>query len=81
MLKIWSIYKIQLEVFAVQSPENAQATESMVQLISLDTLRTLQLLGFNYKKAIGEPLTELCAEKIRGFGNTNNKAQQSNRKK
>lgn len=52
MLKIWSIYKIQLEVFAVQSPENAQATESMVQLKSLDTLRTLQLLGFNYKKAL-----------------------------
>ncbi|MEK4387527.1 hypothetical protein MKZ25_17425 [Solibacillus sp. FSL W7-1464] len=70
-----------LSGFGVQSPQNAQATESIVQLISLDTLRTMQLLGFNYKKAIGEPLTELCAEKIRGFGNSNNKTQQSNRKK
>lgn len=38
------------------------------QLISADTLRTMQLLGFNYKAAIGEPLTELCANKIRQFG-------------
>lgn len=28
----------------------------------------MQLLGFNYKAAIGEPLTELCANKIRQFG-------------
>ncbi len=28
----------------------------------------MQLLGFNYKAGIGEPLTELCANKIRQFG-------------
>lgn len=68
--------------FGVQSPQNDIAMESLVQLISLDTLRTMQLLGFNYKKAIGEPLTELCAEKIRSFGTVNNnKTQQGNRKK
>lgn len=38
------------------------------QLISADTLRAMQLLGFNYKAGIGEPLTELCANKIRQFG-------------
>ncbi len=27
------------------------------ELISVDTLKTMQLLGFNYKAAIGEPLT------------------------
>ena len=26
-------------------------------MISVDTLKTMQLLGFNYKAAIGEPLT------------------------
>ncbi len=26
-------------------------------MISVDTLKTMQLIGFNYKSAIGEPLT------------------------
>lgn len=39
-------------------------------LISKDVLKTMQLLGFNYKAAIGEPLTELCANKIKGVVNS-----------
>ena len=46
----------------------AMAFGQFRQLISADTLRTMQLLGFNYKAAIGEPLTELCANKIKQFG-------------
>lgn len=34
-----------------------QAYEQIKELISVDTLKTMQLLGFNYKSAIGEPLT------------------------
>lgn len=34
------------------------------ELISTDTLKTMQLLGFNFKAAIGEPLTQLCAGAI-----------------
>lgn len=34
-----------------------QAYEQLKELISVDTLKTMQLLGFNYKSAIGEPLT------------------------
>ena len=30
----------------------------------------MQLLGFNYKAAIGEPLSELCANKTRQFSET-----------
>lgn len=33
------------------------AYEQIKELISVDTLKTMQLLGFNYKAAIGEPLT------------------------
>lgn len=33
-------------------------------LVSVDTLKAVQLLGFNYKEAIGEPLTEACADAI-----------------
>lgn len=69
-----------LSDFGVPSQKNDGAVESLIKLISLDTLKTMQLLGFNYKRAIGEPLTELCAEKIRGLGNSNPKAKQHNRK-
>ena len=32
----------------------------------------MQLLGFNYKAAIGEPLTEICAKAITAFGERKN---------
>ena len=38
--------------------------EQLKELINMDTLKTMQLLGFNYKAAIGEPLTVLCANAI-----------------
>lgn len=38
--------------------------ETFIDFIQVDTLRTMQLLGFNYKKAIGEPLTEFMAYSI-----------------
>lgn len=50
------------------------------QLVSADTLRTMQLLGFNYKAAIGEPLTNLCAQKIASFGKSKEGISQRNGK-
>lgn len=35
------------------------AFEQIKNLISVDTLKTMQLLGFNFKIAIGEPLTNM----------------------
>lgn len=32
----------------------------------------MQLLGFNYKAAIGDPLTQLCALSIINWGSSNN---------
>lgn len=37
--------------------KQTESYEQMKALISIDTLKTMQLLGFNYKAAIGEPLT------------------------
>jgi len=37
--------------------KQAESYEQIKALISVDTLKTMQLLGFNYKSAIGEPLT------------------------
>lgn len=47
-------------------------------LVNVDTLKTMQLLGFNYKEAIGIPLTKLCAKAIETWGNK--KQKQSGRK-
>ena len=38
--------------------------EQLKELISVDTLKTMQLLGFSYKTAIGEPLTLLIRNLI-----------------
>jgi archaellum component FlaC len=37
--------------------EEIKSFEQVKELISVDTLKTMQLLGFNYKQAIGDPLT------------------------
>lgn len=37
--------------------KQVKSYEQIKELISVDTLKTMQLLGFNYKAAIGEPLT------------------------
>jgi len=54
-----------LEIFKAMSPTIPIETyEQIKELISVDTLKTMQLLGFNYKAAIGEPLTQLCSNAI-----------------
>ena len=44
--------------------KQVESYEQIKELISVDTLKTMQLLGFNYKAAIGEPLTQICANAI-----------------
>lgn len=61
----------------ISPDKDMTSIESAKEIINVDTLKSMQLLGFNYKKAIGEPLTELCADKIKEFGRKNAK---SNRK-
>lgn len=36
--------------------------EQVKNFISIDTLKTMQLIGFNYKIAIGEPLTQVTRD-------------------
>lgn len=59
-----------LEILKGFSPDMPVDTfEQFKSLISVDTLKTMQLLGFNYKAAIGEPLTNICAGAINSWGN------------
>lgn len=57
--------------FSPQKEDVLSSIEPLKDLISVDTLKTMQLLGFNYKAAIGEPLTQLCANMINGIGRKN----------
>lgn len=41
--------------------------EQLNELINVDTLKTMQLLGFNYKEAIGEPLTTILRNFILSY--------------
>ena len=59
-----------LSILKLMSPQTDKidSFEQLKDLISVDTLKTMQLLGFNYKAAIGEPLTKLCADAISSLG-------------
>lgn len=63
-----------------QIKSQRESINALKGLINADTLKTMQLLGFNYKEAIGEPLTKICAEAIKNFfgskANTTNKNPQ-----
>lgn len=58
-----------------------ESYEQIKELISVDTLKTMQLLGFNYKAAIGEPLTKICANAISNIGNKSKTQSSTNLKK
>ena len=48
--------------------EQVDAFKPLKEIINVDTLKTMQLLGFNYKDAIGIPLTKICAKAIERLG-------------
>lgn len=62
-------------------PEDVKNYEMLINLINKDTLKTMQLLGFNYKEAIGEPLTEITSNAIYGAFDKKKKAPQKNKPK
>lgn len=41
-----------------------QMIDLLIPILSVETITVLQLLGFNFKKAIGEPLTDLVSQLI-----------------
>lgn len=73
-----------LDVLNSFSPNSdVAALEQFKSLVSVNTLKAMQLLGFDYKKAIGDPLTEVCADAIRSkLGqNRNVQAKTSSKKR
>lgn len=47
-----------------EDSEKLAQLEAMKPLLSVETVNVLQLLGFNFRRAIGEPLTTLCESMI-----------------
>lgn len=55
-----------------QEKISEEVLNAILGLLSKESLKTMQLLGFNYKEAIGVPLTELCADFLKNkLGNNN----------
>lgn len=61
--------------------KQAESYEQLKELVNADTLKTMQLLGFNYKAAIGEPLTKICADAITSWGSSKNDKQTCKKRK
>lgn len=57
-----------LESGAAERGEDAASIQAMIELVqpilSVETVTVLQLIGFNFRKAIGEPLTTLVGQLI-----------------
>lgn len=70
-----------LEILKKMAPTTPiESYEQFKELINVDTLKAMQLLGFNYKAAIGEPLTELCANAILSKSKKNQNSNIKNKK-
>ncbi|MGM0139111.1 hypothetical protein IGI65_001562 [Enterococcus sp. DIV0755b] len=54
-----------LFAFSPQTDEVKFSIDTLIELLNKDTLKTMQLLGFNYREAIGQPLTEVCSQAIK----------------
>lgn len=51
--------------FMPVSEETEASLKLVISLLNKDTLKTMQLIGFNYKEAIGHPLTEATSHLIK----------------
>lgn len=68
-----------LETISSQGGGSKQETTAFMDtvrpILSHDTLKVLQILGFNYRKAIGEPLTEVVHSYVASLENKPSKTQ------
>ncbi len=64
------------DIIQISDPEGSQEALRIVKAVaSVHTLTVLQLVGFNFKQAIGEPLTDVIEGLIRSkIPNTTNNA-------
>lgn len=51
-------------ISSLMPEENREQLEQVKKILTVETLTIMQLIGFNYKKALGEPLTILLKKTI-----------------
>ena len=70
-----------LNIAKEMSPDtDLRSFELLRSLISVDTLKAMQMLGFDYRAGIGKPLTDTCAAAIQKKLSVPQKPQSINRK-
>ena len=57
-----------------------EAFQAILDLINVNLLKSMQLIGFDYKEAIGRPLTQLCAGSIENLGRPKNQPKLPSKK-
>jgi len=57
---LFPLVKQIVEASSDGNTKRLEQLEAMKPFLSVETVNVLQLLGFNFRKAIGEPLTALC---------------------
>lgn len=62
-----------VEEFTKDDPKQQTYIDGIKSLLSKEMLQVMQLVGFNYREAIGAPLTQLCASAIRNLADTQDK--------
>lgn len=61
---LFPLVKQLMEASSGEDTEKLEQLEALKPFLSVETVNVLQLLGFNFRKAIGEPLTALCENLI-----------------
>ena len=62
-----------VEQLTKSDPKQQTYIDAIKSLLSKETLKVIQLIGFDYREAIGVPLTRLCANVIQNMANTDDK--------
>ena len=62
-----------VEDLTKSDPRQQTYIDAIKKLLSKESLKVAQLIGFDYREAIGIPLTKLCANAIRSIQNSENK--------
>ena len=55
-----------------ETKSGIEAFKTILNLINVNLLKSMQLIGFDYKETIGRPLTQLCARSIENLGRPKN---------
>ncbi|MEM9611665.1 MAG: hypothetical protein AAF962_27935 [Actinomycetota bacterium] len=72
-----TVVPLLLRLSGGSADDSEESTEIIKSLLSVETISVLQLLGFNFREALGEPLTAIAAEYVSSLGPKKSQAKKS----